>query len=96
MADAKRAFGKGAEKLKTDHVLTISSAESCGLQMVEDALNQLVGASPAIKRQLIDACTSCIAMDGKVTLEEADLLRCIGDSLDCPIPPFLPGQKQVA
>ena len=31
--------------------------------------------------------------DGIVTVEEAELVRAIGDSLDTPIPPLLPGQS---
>jgi len=32
------------------------------------------------------------AGNGKVTITEAEVLRIIGDSLDCPIPPLMPGQ----
>jgi hypothetical protein len=31
-----------------------------------------------------------VVADGLVQAREAELLRAIADSLDCPIPPFLP------
>jgi len=33
-----------------------------------------------------------IAADGYVTLGEAELLRATAATLDCPMPPLLPGQ----
>jgi len=42
---------------------------------------------------MLAACTTCIAYDGKVTIEEAELLRAIADSLDCPLPPLLISEK---
>lgn len=93
MADAESAFAKGAEKIQRGGIGVIKPTDQCGLDTLLTALDKLKNASPAIKKRLINACTGCIAMDGKVTIEEAEVLRSIGDSLDCPIPPFLPGQK---
>lgn len=87
---ARRAFGKGVQKLGT-MVPELRSAETCGLNALDGALDVLVLASPSIKRQVIDACVRCVADDGYVTVEEAELLRAVGDSLECPIPPMLPG-----
>ena len=42
-----------------------------------------------IKKSLLDACATCISADGKATVEEAELLRVISDSLDCPMPPLV-------
>lgn len=33
--------------------------------------------------------TETVAADGHVTEREAELLRAITDSLDCPVPPFV-------
>ena len=41
---------------------------------------------------IIEACAICIAADRKITVDEAELLRVVADSLGCPIPPLLPGQ----
>ena len=43
--------------------------------------------SPNVKREMLTAVTACIAADGKVTLEENELLRAIAAVLGCPVPP---------
>ncbi len=35
------------------------------------------------------ACGKAVVADGQVTEREAELLRAIADSLDCPVPPFV-------
>jgi Zn-dependent protease with chaperone function len=87
---AKDAFATAMARLGGD--LNILNVDGCGLSMLDHTLSQLELAMPALKRKVIEACTSCIAADGRVTVEEADLLRAVADSLDCPIPPFLPGK----
>ena len=67
--------------------------DQCGLSTLDEALTRLSAASPVLKRMILTACTACIAADGAVTVEEAELLRAVGDALDCPIPPFLPGAR---
>jgi Zn-dependent protease with chaperone function len=61
----------------------ISSLEQLG-----DALDQFDQASPLVKRQLLVACGKAVAHDGKITSEEAELLRAVADSIGCPVPPF--------
>jgi hypothetical protein len=65
----------------------------CGLQAVDTALNQLVDAIPGVKKRAIAACAAAIGADGKVTVEEGELLRIISDALDCPMPLLVPGQS---
>jgi hypothetical protein len=92
MPAAHRAFAAGWEKLgKTP--LSMLPIEQCGLQALEESLAELNQGSPAVKRTLLSACTACVGADALVTVEEADLLRAVADALDCPIPPFLPGEK---
>ena len=92
---AQRAFGYGVEKLQRG-TLPMEALQNCGLPALDASLGQLVLASPNMKRTVLSACTACIAADGGVTVEEAELLRAIADSLDCPIPPFLAGQPLAA
>jgi Zn-dependent protease with chaperone function len=87
-AQAARAFQSGVARLNSPrHILP---KESCGLAAVDQALTVLNTASPAIKKIILDACVACVAADGRTTVTEAELLRSIADSLDCPIPPFVP------
>ena len=41
-----------------------------------------------IKKNLITACAQVVAADGVIVETEAELLRAIADTLDCPIPPL--------
>jgi uncharacterized tellurite resistance protein B-like protein len=44
---------------------------------------------PTIKKNLIEACVHTVGADGVMTENEAELLRAVADTLDCPIPPFV-------
>ncbi len=45
------------------------------------------------KNYILEACIACVAADGRTTVTEAELLRSVADSLDCPIPPFMPNAE---
>ena len=49
-------------------------------------MSQLAQADAPLKRGVIAAATACIAADGKVTLEESELLRAVAAALACPLP----------
>ena len=83
--DAQRAFRAGAEHLRGD--LAILPREQCSLKALDAALPTLAQGSPAVKRAVISAVAACIAADGKVTIEESELLRIVAASLGCPVPP---------
>ena len=90
---AAQAFAAGAGQLAdTRAVASLLPFEQCGLADLDRALAALVQAAPAMKRKLLEACAATIAFDKRVTIQEGELLRAISDSLDCPMPPFLPGQ----
>jgi hypothetical protein len=40
------------------------------------------------------ACTACILANQHVTVREAELLRTICDTLDCPLPPLVLGEAE--
>jgi hypothetical protein len=41
------------------------------------------------KSMLIEACVQVVGADGVIQEREAELLRAIAETLDCPIPPFV-------
>ncbi len=90
---AAKALAAAAPKLDSDDGLALLAPEQCGLARVDEALKELRTVSPKHKRMLLDACIICIAMDGKITVDEAELLRSVADALGCPMPPVLPGQQ---
>lgn len=69
--------------------------KQCSLKAVGEALDELVKLKPVPKRRLVHALAKAISSDGQVTVREAELFRAIVDSLDCPVPPLLPGQPLV-
>lgn len=88
---ACRAFAAATARLGEDgRGLTPHPPDQCGLRSVDAALSKLAQAAPPIKKRIVDACVVCVAADGRVTAEEAELLRIVADALGCPIPPLLP------
>lgn len=61
----------------------------CDLAQLEAALARLSQAVPQIKKNVLNACAQSVAADGVIQEREAELLRAIADSLDCPVPPFV-------
>ena len=71
--------------------LSLLSQEACDLEQVNAALDRLSEAVPQIKKNLLNACAQTVAADGVIQESEAELLRAIADTLDCPIPPLIGG-----
>src|SRR5207247_4813533 len=89
-AEVEKAFFAGAPYLRSpDGGWQLLSREACGLTEIDAALNRLALAVPQIKKNLIDACVHVVGADGVIQEREAELLRAIADTLDCPIPPFV-------
>ncbi|RCJ23109.1 transcriptional regulator [Nostoc sp. ATCC 43529] len=65
----------------------------CNFSELKKSIERLQLASPKLKQAIIDACAHTVLVDNKVTPKEADLLRAIAMTLDCPIPPFLNPQR---
>jgi hypothetical protein len=84
------AFAQGVPYLRApDGGLALLPRDQCGLTQIDAALNRLAQAVPQIKKNLIDACVHIVGADGVIQESEAELLRAIADTLDCPMPPFL-------
>ena len=45
-----------------------------------------------IKKNLLNACAYVVGADGVIVENEAELLRAVADTLDCPIPPLGVGE----
>jgi hypothetical protein len=89
--EIQKAFETGAPYLRApDNVdLGLLPREQCGVDQIDAALNRLALAVPTIKKNLIEACVHTVGTDGVITESEAELLRAVADTLDCPIPPFV-------
>jgi Zn-dependent protease with chaperone function len=88
--DPANSFAIGLKQSKlVSKSATILPREKCSLKSLDGALNVLEKASGAKKREMLEAFSACIAADGKVELNELELLRVIADALGCPMPPIL-------
>lgn len=88
--EVEKAFQTGAPYLhaKADG-LQLLPREEGGLAQLDTALDRLALAVPQIKKNLMAACAHVVGADGLIQEREAELLRAIADTLDCPIPPFV-------
>ncbi len=88
------AFQQGAQPLSyaAQAEITLLPPDQSDLSRVDAALNRLALAAPQIKKNVINACAQTVAADGLILETEAELLRAIADTLDCPLPPFIPVQ----
>ncbi|MGB5810058.1 MAG: M48 family metallopeptidase [Polyangiales bacterium] len=93
--DAAEALGAGGQLLQLgDPHLTLLPTDQCTLSAVDHALNRYEAATPTLKKSLMRACAAVVIADKHVTDREAELIRAIGDAIDCPVPPFVASEHQ--
>ena len=92
--EIQKAFAAGAPFLRAPVAvpLELLAREDCGVAQLDAALNRLALAVPIIKKNLIEASAHVVGADGVIVEAEAELLRAIADTLDCPIPPLGVGE----
>ena len=90
-AEIQKAFNSGAPYLRApgDSDLQLLPPDQSGVKQIDASLNRLALAAPIIKKNLIEACIHVVGSDGVVYENEAELLRAVADTLDCPMPPFV-------
>ena len=90
---AEATFQQAVAPLQLDasRVAFLDSGQ-CSLSRIKSALQKLATCSMPVKKRVLGTATLCVAVDGTITVGEAELLRAVADSLDCPIPPIIPGK----
>jgi hypothetical protein len=92
---AAEAFAAGMRSFAGgDTTDRLPPREKCSLADFDAALQTLNQSAPAIKRRIVVACAACILEDQQVTVREAELLRAICDTLECPLPPLVVGEGE--
>jgi len=89
--EARMAFETGMASLPFTYKGEGIERQHYSLKTLDESLQILAGISFKYKESILRSCVACIAADGTVTVEEAELIRVIGDFLDCPIPPIFAG-----
>lgn len=84
--DGERAFAAAISAL--EGVSGLALLPDVGWEALDRALERLDRSAPAAKQRLLLACARCVAADGRILAQEADLLRALADTLGCPMPPL--------
>jgi Zn-dependent protease with chaperone function/tellurite resistance protein len=63
-------------------------ARDAAMQEMENALVALQGSRREDRAVILSACAAVASSDGRLTQDEADLVRAIAEALQCPMPPF--------
>ena len=94
--DRVYAFQAGVERLVRSTQVTVSEQVTGGdrlplftTQSLDAGVENLRRLAPKGKQAVVEACARTVLLDGRVTVEESELLRAFVLSLDCPLPPFL-------
>lgn len=89
--EPEKAFDAGQQALELD--IPLLPKQELSLGSLNAALDALANLRPLRKPKLLKACIATISADGVVAPVEAELVRAIADTLDCPMPPILAGQR---
>jgi len=89
--EIQRAFAAGAPYLRApnEEELSLLPGDQCGVKQLDAPLDRMAAAAPLIKKNLLEACIHTVGSDGVIVEAEAELLRAISDTLDCPMPPLV-------
>jgi Zn-dependent protease with chaperone function len=92
--EVARAFQAACAELANERMRpALLPREKCDVRALDTALRRLADTAPRLRGAILGACVAAVASDGTVTVAEGELLRAIADSLGCPMPPLLPGQR---
>ena len=85
------AFQAGVARLgKSSEAFPLARQSSVNLKDFDRALEDLATASLSVKKTILTACSAAVVHDGVVNDTQFELLRAVADTVDCPIPPFVP------
>lgn len=90
--EARGAFKAGAAELPFDKLQWIPRRD-IQLSQLDRAVERLNNLKPLHKPALLKAISRSIFFNQQVSAIEAELFRALADSLDCPVPPILAGQR---
>ncbi len=86
--DTEAAHAKGKAVLGVELPGALPAAELTAARL-ETALERLRHLQPFQKPRVLKACVETAAADGKFRLAEAELVRAVAATLDCPLPPVI-------
>jgi Zn-dependent protease with chaperone function len=84
---AEDSFQRGCKLLEIE--ISLIARSDIGLKSLNSAVDALARLYPLKKPKLLKACIAVVTADDRVAPIEAELMRAISVSLDCPMPPFV-------
>ena len=66
----------------------LPARDSVRLEDYHAAARRLARAKPELRRRVLLGMAACVLEDGQVSVRELELLRAMGDTIDCPVPPL--------
>jgi len=89
-AEQERAFAAGAALFGNwGSEFSFSADHDYSVAVLDDSLELLLALNGDGKRMLLEAITAVVMSDKQLHVTEAELIRAICASLDCPLPPIL-------
>ena len=88
LAETGAAYAKGADYLGLN-VREALPTSQLSTRRVSASLENLRLLAPLTKPRVIKACLEVASADGIITLAQAELVRMVAATLDCPLPPVL-------
>jgi hypothetical protein len=86
-AAAEAAYRAGIHRLLSDRSLPFWRSANWASRL-DMALSRLDRLAPAGKAALVEALAATISHDGRMTVEESELLRAVCATVHCPLPPL--------
>ncbi|WP_269542229.1 M48 family metallopeptidase [Cerasicoccus fimbriatus] len=89
-AEAKQIFDQAIQQAPLFHgQIQLKPVDQLSFNDLDKALDVLADARFGTKRQMLAACATAVGHDGEVTTDEAELIRAVAVTLDCPMPPLV-------
>jgi hypothetical protein len=86
----ERAFRKGMALFgKWADAYAYQSGQAYSTALLDQCLDELLALNSEGQQLLLQAITECVMSDNRLSIQEAELIRAICASLNCPLPPIL-------
>lgn len=85
-------FRKAREYFPEPDSLSMRSASEITMEDLGGALDQLIHAGFEIRRKILEVSGLLVHEDGRISVEEAEWIRLLSLSLDCPMAPLTPSE----
>ncbi|KMQ51421.1 peptidase M48 [Chitinispirillum alkaliphilum] len=95
-SEAQAAFDAGISEVQEGSQFSLQPQNTLGTEQLEVSLKELDKASASIKKHILKAAVAVVAHDGKIGVDQAELIRAVAEYLHCPVPPVLVNVAETA